>query len=88
MKVHHAIRHSFDFLLLAAIIALALGGILYFRFDVASQIAITVLLVVFYVFWGVFHHAHDGDLTANIIFEYLAMSALVGFILMTFLLRV
>ncbi len=88
MKAHHAIRHGFDFVLLVAIIALGLSGILFFRFDVASQVAIVVLMSILYIFWGVFHHHHDGNLTGHIVLEYIAMAALVAFILIGFLLRV
>lgn len=88
MKVHQAIRHGFDFVLLLAIIGLGLTGILFFRFDVASQVAMVVLMSILYVFWGIFHHHHDGNLTSHIILEYIGISALVAFILIVFLLRV
>lgn len=88
MKVHTAIRHGLDFLLLAGIIALGLGGILYFRFDVASQIAIVLLMCALYVFWGVFHHYHEKSLLGKVVLEYVAMAALIAFILILFLLRV
>ncbi len=82
------LRHGLDFLLLALIIGLGLGGLVYFRFDTAAQIAVTILMSVFYVFWGVFHHHHDGNLTGKIILEYLSIAALITFILIIFLLRV
>lgn len=88
MKVHRVVRHGVDFLLLALVIALGLGGLLYFRFDSAAQVAVVILMMIGYVFWGVFHHWHDGDLTGHIILEYTAMAALVAFILIIFLLRV
>jgi len=88
MKVHHAVRHTFDFLLLLAIIGLGLSGIFFFRFDVASQVAMVVLMSILYVFWGIFHHHHDGNLTSHIILEYIGVAALVAFILIIFLLRV
>lgn len=88
MKIHHVVRHGFDFLLLLFIVALGLGGLLYFRFDVAAQIAVTFLMAIFYIFWGMYHHYHDGDLTTHITFEYIAMASLVSFILIIFLLRV
>lgn len=82
------LRHGFDFLLLALIIGLGLGGLIYFRFDTAAQVAVTILMSAFYVFWGVFHHHHDGDLTSKIVLEYLSIAALITFILIIFLLRV
>ncbi len=82
------LRHGFDFLLLVLIIGLGLGGLVYFRFDTAAQIAVTILMSVFYVFWGVFHHHHDGNLTGKVILEYVSIAALITFILIIFLLRV
>lgn len=82
------LRHGFDFFLLALIIGLGLGGLVYFRFDTAAQVAVTILMSVFYVFWGVFHHHHDGDLSGKIILEYISIAALITFILIIFLLRV
>lgn len=88
MKAHHIVRHGFDFILLTLIIGLGLSGIIFFRFDVASQVAIVVLMATFYVSWGIFHHHHDGNLTGPILLEYIAMAALVAFTLIIFLLRV
>ncbi len=88
MKVHHAVRHGADFLLLALIIALGLGGVLFFRFDVASQIAIVLLMCALYVFWGVFHHLNEREIISQVVLEYVAMAALVAFVLILFLLRV
>lgn len=87
-KIIHALRHGFDFSLLALIILAGLGGLLFYRFDVAAQIAIVVLLSSCYVFWGIFHHHHDGNLTRQITLEYISIAALVAFILIVFLLRV
>ena len=88
MKIHHAARHGFDFLLLLLIVGLGLTGILIFRFDVASQIAVAVLMSIFYVFWGLFHHHHDQNLTGSVALEYIGIASLVAFILIVFLLRV
>lgn len=88
MKAHHAIRHGFDFAILLLIIGLGLFGIIFFRFDVASQIAVSVLMSLFYVFWGIFHHHHDQTLTSEVVLEYVGVASLVAFILIIFLLRV
>lgn len=88
MKTNHFFRHSVDFLLLAVIVGLGLAGVLYFRFDTSSQIAVVLLMTVFYVFWGVYHHFHEGDLSGEVFLEYVGMAALVAFVLILFLLRV
>lgn len=82
------IRHSIDFLLLALILGLSLGGLVYFRFDTASQIAIIILMAILYVFWGIFHHHHDANLNGGTVLEYVAISALMSFVLIIFVLRV
>lgn len=87
MKIRHIVRHGIDFALLGLIIALGLGGVVYFNFDPAAQIADVILMSILYIFWGVFHHFHDGNLTVKVVAEYTAMSALVSFILIIFLLR-
>ena len=87
-KVHSIIRHGLDFSLLALIIFLGLGGLVFFRFDIASQVAIIVLMTIMYVFWGIFHHIHDGNLESRIVLEYVAIAALIAFILIVFVLRV
>ncbi|MCL4397685.1 hypothetical protein M1403_01510 [Patescibacteria group bacterium] len=87
MKVHSALRHGVDFLLLALIVGLGLAGLIYYRFDLAAQIADVILLSVLYVLWGVLHHFHEGNLALKVIGEYTAIAALVAFVLIIFLLR-
>ena len=86
-KAAQIVRHGIEFLILLVIFALGLGGLLYFKFDTASQIAVVLLMAVFYVFWGILHHILDGDLVDKIILEYFGISALVSTILIIFLLR-
>jgi hypothetical protein len=83
----HLVRHGVEFLILVVILAMSLGGLIYYRFDSASQIAIVLLMSVLYVFWGVVHHIFDNNLTSRVVLEYIGMSALVSTILITFLLR-
>lgn len=87
-KAHHIVRHGIDYLLLLTIIGLGFGGLIYFRFDLAAQIADIILMSIFYILWGVLHHHHDNNLTGSVILEYTSMAALVSFILIIFLLRV
>ena len=88
MKLSNAVRHAFDITLLAAIIIFGLGGILFYRFDPAAQIAVVLLMCTLYVAWGTFHHWHEQNLLGKIVLEYVSVSALVAFILIIFLLRV
>lgn len=87
MKVHHAVRHGVDFFLLVLILSLGLGGILYFSFDKAAQIAVVIIMAVLYTFWGIYHHHHDHDLTLKVGLEYVFFSLLIALLLILFLLR-
>lgn len=77
-----------DFLLLAAILVACLFGLYYYQHLVVDQILVTLLLGVGYVFWGILHHLRTGDLKMKVVMEYIAMAALVVFILVALLLRV
>lgn len=88
MKAHQVVRHGVDFILLVVVISLGLGGLFYFRFDTAAQVATVILMAILYVFWGIFHHFHDGNLAGKVVLEYISIAALVTFILVIFLLRV
>lgn len=88
MKIRHVIRHGLDFFLLSLILAMGLGGLLYFRFETASQIAVVAIMSTLYVFWGILHHLHDRNLTGKVVLEYISLAVLVTFILVIFLLRV
>lgn len=81
------IRHAVDYFLLLIIISFGLGGLFYFRFDFAAQVAAISIMAIFYVLWGVLHHFHDKNLSGKVVMEYVAMSALASFILIIFLLR-
>ncbi len=77
-----------DFGLLAIILAVALYGLYYFRFNILSQIFTALALGAAYVLWGVYHHLRERNLTGKIFLEYISIAALVVFILGVFLLRV
>ena len=81
------IRHGSDFLTLLLIFAFGLTGMVYFRFETASQIAVALIMCALYVFWGVFHHLHDRDLSGKVVAEYLSLACLVFVVLSLFLLR-
>ena len=82
------IRHAVDYFLLLVIISFGLGGLFYFRFDFAAEVAAISIMAIFDILWGVLHHYHDKNLTGSVALEYTAIAALVSFILIVFLLRV
>lgn len=87
-RIHHVIHHGVDFLILFILLALGFGALLYFQHNIAVQIVVAVIMAGSYALWGIIHHYHEGSLTSEVILEYIAISTLVGFILVIFLLRV
>ncbi len=81
-------KNNIDFIILAVILGSGLFGLYYFRFLIQSQIIISLSLGLAYILWGVFHHLRQNDLHFKVFLEYLAISSLVTFILLIFLLRV
>lgn len=82
------LTHMIDFITLGIILGLCLSGLYLFRGQVDKQLAVTVLLGLSYVMWGIFHHLRLGNLKFQLVLEYISVSALVVFILTLFLLRV
>jgi len=87
-KLHLTVHHGIDFLILLIIIGLGFGGLIFFRNQLTTQISVSIIMSVLYVIWGVVHHHHENNLTLEVVLEYIAMAALVAFILIIFLLRV
>jgi len=52
-----------------------------FRFNESLQILVGGLGCVFYILWGIFHHALEERITKLVIFEYAAFG-LLAFLLM------
>ena len=81
------LKHLVDFTALGVILGLSLSGLWFFQNQVGKQLVVTVILGVSYVFWGIFHHLHLGNLRLPVVMEYVSVAALVVFILALFLLR-
>lgn len=88
MNFHHSTRHAVDLFLLILILSLGLGGMLIFANHKIAQIVSVLLMSALYVFWGVYHHHHDRNLTGKVVLEYTGIALLVATILILFLLRV
>ena len=87
-RLHHAFHHGIDFLILFILIAAGFTILLYFQHNVPVQVLTAIGLTISYAIWGVLHHYHEENLTSEVILEYIAISTLVGFILVIFLLRI
>ncbi len=88
MNTNHTVRHGFDFFLLVLILCLGLGGLLYFNFNKAAQISIVIIMSAMYIFWGIYHHHHDGNLTFKTLFEYIGIASLVAAVLIVMVTRI
>lgn len=87
-RIYQAAHHGVDFLVLFVLLGSGFGALLYFQHNATVQIAVSAVMAGAYAMWGIFHHYHEGSLTSEVILEYISISALVGFILTIFLLRV
>lgn len=78
-------RHKWYYASLATIITLGL----FLSYQTSSkelQVAVVVLLSVFYVFYGIFHHFLEHDISQKIVIEYVLMGTL-GLAIVFFLLK-
>lgn len=80
-KSLHIARKGLDFLVLGVVLFGGFWGMLFFQHQTQTQLIILLLLSLWYVFWGATHHFHRGDLTINIVFEYVIVS-IIGFLLL------
>lgn len=81
-------RHTVDFLLLILILGFGVSGILYFSYDKFIQMAVTLIISALYIFWGIYHHHHDKNLTPKIVLEYTAIAILAATLLSLMLLQI
>ena len=70
--------------------AILLAGLLisafffvYFRFNATAQVVVTALGCIYYVGWGIIHHAVRGRLTRLIALEYVLMGSFIFLLLLT-----
>ncbi len=86
-RVHHIVYHSIDFFLLFVVIILGLFGLYYFQHQLVFQVLVAIGMCISYALWGINHHYHEGNLTREVVLEYISISGLTGFILVIFLFR-
>lgn len=76
-----------DFLVLICILGVSIFGLFYFDHRFLAQMFVVLAMSLLYVIWGILHHHHESSLTFEVALEYIAMAALVAFMLIIFLLR-
>ncbi len=73
--------HFKHYALLVSGMALLGAFFVLFRFNTPIQIFIGLAGCIFYIFWGIFHHALEDRVTKLVVIEYILFS-LVAFLLM------
>ncbi len=58
-------------------------GFVYFKHNIETELFITAAASVFYVLWGIIHHAVENRLTRFIALEYVLFGSLIFFLLFT-----
>ena len=74
------LRHSFEFLLVFAVLIVALILLEIFR-NTWSRLLIIVFVSIFYVVIGVFHHWEEKNLTWKVFAEHLAIGIMMFLVL-------
>lgn len=82
----HAVHHRKDTVILLVVLSLAIFVVSQLSFDKQLQGIMVVLTCLFYVGWGIIHHAVHHDLSARIVVEYILIGSL-GMSITLFLLR-
>lgn len=86
-KIHYRAHHTIDFLILIFLLLGSIIGVFYYDHQVLSQVVVVITMAVLYVIWGILHHHHENNLTFEVALEYIAMAALIAFMLIIFLLH-
>ena len=80
-------KHFLYYLSLTAILAVGVLLVAFFKNQRSLQVAMVILISLFYVIWGVVHHAVEHSFSIKIMLEYIAI-ALLSISLVLFVLNV
>lgn len=76
MISHETRKHLWYYAGLLIVSVLALSLLWMTAYDKALQMAVVVLLSLFYVLWGLLHHFMHHDLHIKVVLEYILIGAL------------
>lgn len=79
--MNHHERHFSHYLILLTGLAILGSLFVLFRFNERIQILVGAAGCLFYILWGIFHHASEERVTKLVIFEYVSFG-LLAFLLM------
>ena len=70
------VRHLPHYLPLLGLFFTGILAFVLFSYDQAFQMIVAIAVAVFYVVWGIIHHAIHKDLYLAVVIEYLAVASL------------
>ena len=79
--------HLPHFILLVLGLLLFLALIFIFAYSPTFQILLAIIMSLYYFFWGMVHHHLEGSLHPRVIWEYLLIALLGGFLLVLVILK-
>jgi hypothetical protein len=69
-------KHIGHYISLFLIFAIGISGLLLFHSDKKLQMAFVILIAIFYIIWGIVHHAINHSLNSKIVVEYILIGSL------------
>ena len=73
--------HSFDYFILLFGSILFLISLTLFKGERLIQFSVVLFFVSFYIFWGIYHHAREGNLHLKTVIEYILIGFTIIFLL-------
>ena len=80
--IHH---HILEYMLLITSAALFLTFLSVFKGQPTKQSIVSAVFILYYIVWGIIHHARDQSLHLKIVLEYIAIGALALIVLLSLL---
>lgn len=77
--------HALEYLILLTTAILFIALLSIFRGEHTKQFIVVMLFTLYYVVWGVIHHAHDQTLSLKIVLEYIFIGVLALLLLQSLL---
>ncbi|MBI2036480.1 hypothetical protein HYT17_02530 [Candidatus Microgenomates bacterium] len=69
-------NHLIHYLIILSIIALGIGSVILLSSNKNLQLILVLVVSLFYLCYGIFHHALEHDVTIKIVVEYVLVTLL------------
>lgn len=80
-------KHLSHYIPLFAILGAGFLSFIIFSYDRALQAGVALVISLYYILWGILHHAIHKDLYFSVVLEYIAVSLLGLTIILSLILR-